>query len=187
MKLNLHGVVGTIAILILIGIAYVKNSFNVWSIVAGAIAIYAIEIITFTNNTRKLEKGRPTSFSTHPVTYDINDNLLYIWGYHCAIIILAFSLLPNNRFIQLTFALLCLPIGLAIPNLILFFNNKWILNRHGILGIFAMSLIVIMAFWRSYPSLAPSWIFFVASLLLYSIAINSFYRYKNALRKKNYG
>ncbi len=50
MKLNLHGIIGTAAILGLLGIAYVKDLTSIWILVAMAAASYTAVILAVTND-----------------------------------------------------------------------------------------------------------------------------------------
>jgi hypothetical protein len=168
-RVNLHGLVGIVLIILMFGIAYYWNWNIDWVYFVAAIVLYAGAIIFLTIAQSNLKS----------VYYF--DVLRLLLGCHCVLVFLALGLwlhFPDGR-VSAAFFIASTAVGLAIPFSLLSIRTEYsVVERHartsgkfnpyGILGVVAIILMFGFAFrWRW----NINWVYFVAAAILYSIAV----------------
>jgi hypothetical protein len=168
LKLNLHGVVGILFVLLMFGIAFVLHwNINWWYFVI-ALVLYSGAIILLT---RAEEKGATT---------ETGQLLIFrcLLGCHFALLFLAVGLLihfPNytlfgyhgsDNDIKPSYFVASVVGGLAIPFLLLRISqNKIALNTHGVIGMLLIILMFGIAFFYSWNI---TWWYFIGAIALYT-------------------
>lgn len=147
MKLNFHGVFGTVAVLGMFVAAYLRGWNIPWWYLVGAVILYAAGIIA-------------TTLYGSPTTYQAD--LALVVGCHCAFLLLIGGLLLGQQdpLINLAIFVICVFVGLAISQLIF---ADW-----HIFGILGLVLMVAVAFFKHWNI---PWLYFAVVLLLYAFIV----------------
>jgi len=154
MKLNAHGVIGTLAILGMLTNAAIKHWNINWIYFGIAITVYAIVVIAITAK----ESEKHYSF------------LLFILGCHVSLILLALGLLIEVSSLLETIIIfgICVFLGLSIPRLLLWKQNgKLGINIHGLPGILLLFVALSVAFSIG----RTSWVYLAVTIILYCFPI----------------
>lgn len=184
LKLSLHGMVGTLFVVLLFGVAFLLGWNIRWGYLVTALVLYSGTVIALTKAEEKATQQG--SVTTRLVIFR------FLLGCHIALLLLILGLLihfqdyhysqqtifggtqeetaPSDVFAFIYFLASTLG-GLAIPFLLLRISqNQNTLNPDGILGTLLIFLMLVIAYLYAWNI---SWWYFSLALIMYSAAIIS--------------
>jgi len=171
LKLNLHGVVGILFVLLMFGIAFVLHWNIDWWYFVIALVLYSGAIILLT----RAEEAETTQTTLSLI-------FRYLLGCHLALLFLAVGLLLHFQSyiipsiagggqlpFRAVFFLASVAGGLAIPFLLLKISqNKNTIDPHGVVGALLIILMFGIAFFYGWNI---NWWYFIGAIALYAGAI----------------